>query len=331
MENYEKLRDLFELALWMHEDVEGVSIKDIEKRYKISRRTAERWRKSLYEIFPNMIEMDNFRHGKEKRWRIPQRSVNFNTLLTFSAQELAVFNTAISNLERSGLHDNAKILREVEIKVRSIIRPEHRTRITVDADAMMSAEGLALRPGPKVIADEGVVSKIRDAILSMHQIQISYLNRQGRVNNNTLMPYGIIYGDRNHYLLARHSDGYSEGEPHHFILSNIQEIKILPETYTIPDDFSLEKFTERSFGVFQEEPFEVEWLFDKDVAPDAKRFTFHPTQELIENPDGSLTVKFKAGGRREMDWHLYTWGNHVKVIKPKDWYETKLDDMYAKK
>lgn len=331
MENYEKLKNLFELVLWMHEAIDGVSIEDIEKRYKISRRTAERWRNELYKIFPNMIELDHFKYGKVKRWRIPQRSVNFNTLTTFSAQELAVFNTAIATLERCGMHNNAKILREVEIKVRSIIRPEYRSRITVDADAMMSAEGLALRPGPKVIADKEVISKIRDAILSLHQIKISYLPRTGKVNQYTLMPYGIVYGDRNHYLLARHSDGYDDGKPHHFILSNIQEIEILPETYNIPDDFSLEKFTERSFGVFQEEPFEVEWLFDKDAASDAKRFIFHPTQEMIENPDGSLTVKFKAGGRREMDWHLYTWGNHVKVKKPKDWYETKLDDMYAKK
>ena len=42
---------------------------------------------------------------------------------------------------------------------------------------------------------------------------------------------------------------------------------------------------------------------------------------MIKNPDGTLTVKFRAGGRLEMDWHLYTWGNHVKVIKPKNWKE----------
>ena len=85
----------------------------------------------------------------------------------------------------------------------------------------------------------------------------------------------------------------------------------------------MKKFSERSFGIFQEEPFEVEWLFDKEAAVNAKRYIFHPTQEMIENEDGSLTVKFKAGGAREMDWHLYTWGEHVKVIKPEDWEERK--------
>jgi len=31
--------------------------------------------------------------------------------------------------------------------------------------------------------------------------------------------------------------------------------------------------------------------------------------------DGSLVVKFRAGGRKEMDWHLYTWGDEVEVLE----------------
>lgn len=62
----------------------------------------------------------------------------------------------------------------------------------------------------------------------------------------------------------------------------------------------------------------------EEVADEAKNFIFHPKQKLIKNPDGTLTVKFKAGGRREMDWHLYTWGDKVKVIKPKDFDQRKV-------
>lgn len=39
---------------------------------------------------------------------------------------------------------------------------------------------------------------------------------------------------------------------------------------------------------------------------------------MIKNPDGTLTVKFKAGRHLEMKWHLYTWGDNVEVIKPKN-------------
>lgn len=326
MENYEKMIVLFKLAMKMQESAEGMSIYDIQEFVGCSRRTAERIRKALEEVFPQMEEITDERI---KRWYIPQRTLN--SMIAFSAEELAVLNTATKALKKCGMKDKADLLDNIASKLHALLRYDHKIRVEPDAEALMNAEGLALRPGPRVVVDEEVISKIREAVLSLHQIKIAYLNRTGKVSRNTLMPYGILYGDRNHYLLARHSDGYAGGKVHHFILSNIREIEILPETYGIPEDFDLEKFAERSFGVFQEDPFEVEWLFDKDAAADAKRFIFHPTQEMIENSDGTLTVKFKAGGRREMDWHLYTWGNHVKVIKPEDWYENKLEDMYVKK
>ena len=83
----------------------------------------------------------------------------------------------------------------------------------------------------------------------------------------------------------------------------------------------MDAFTKDCFGVYKEPPFEVEWLFDREVAAEAEKYIFHPTQKIKHNQDGSLTVKFCAGGRTEMDWHLYTWGKHVEVIKPKDWYD----------
>lgn len=55
----------------------------------------------------------------------------------------------------------------------------------------------------------------------------------------------------------------------------------------------------------------MEWLFDAEVAKKAEQYIFHPKQKMYKNKDGSLTVKFTAGGRVEMDWHLYTWGEHV--------------------
>lgn len=76
-------------------------------------------------------------------------------------------------------------------------------------------------------------------------------------------------------------------------------------------------YAERSFGVFQEEPFDVVWRFSPKTAPDARQFLFHPTQTFEEQPDGSLIVQFRAGGALEMCWHLFTWGDQAPVLKPK--------------
>jgi hypothetical protein len=47
----------------------------------------------------------------------------------------------------------------------------------------------------------------------------------------------------------------------------------------------LRAYTERSFGIYQEKPFDVVWKFSPDAAPDARLYQFHPTQ-TEDKPDG---------------------------------------------
>jgi predicted DNA-binding transcriptional regulator YafY len=37
---------------------------------------------------------------------------------------------------------------------------------------------------------------------------------------------------------------------------------------------------------------------------------------MEDREDGSLTVRFRAGGDLEMAWHLYCWGDQVEVLAP---------------
>ena len=55
MANYEKMYDLFDLAFAMQETSEGLSLEDIEQKYNVSRRTAERMRNALITYFPASI------------------------------------------------------------------------------------------------------------------------------------------------------------------------------------------------------------------------------------------------------------------------------------
>ena len=98
-------------------------------------------------------------------------------------------------------------------------------------------------------------------------------------------------------------------------MSNVQ---VTEHSFEWDDEFDLQTYAERSFGVFQEEPFQVVLRFEPDAAEDAANFRFHPTQTLHKNKDGSLTVKFTAGGLVEMCWHLVTWGTSVQVEQPRN-------------
>ena len=129
-----------------------------------------------------------------------------------------------------------------------------------------------------------------------------------------MCPYGFLYGNR-HYLVA-YSMNSKARDYRLFSLSNIEKVEVTDFPFRRHKEFLLRAFAERSFGVFQEKPFDVVWRFSPNAAADAKTFLFHPTQTLEDQPDGSLIVRFRAGGALEMCWHLFTWGDEVEVLAP---------------
>ena len=61
---------------------------------------------------------------------------------------------------------------------------------------------------------------------------------------------------------------------------------------------------------------------------DVAEFLFHPDQTVARNGDGSTTVRFTAGGIKEICWHLVTWGTAVTVEQPAC-LRRRLADMCA--
>ena len=220
---------------------------------------------------------------------------------------------------KTKLPEDVDAIENVLNKIKASMSKENLNKIEPDAEVLLEAEGYALRPGPKIKTNKLFMEKLRNAVIACKVIKIKY---QSKTKNEwrTVHPHGFLYGNK-HYLIAWHT---KRNAMCHFDLNNLQDIEVLNEYFVRDEKFSLEEFSRQSFGVYQEEPFDVEWLFDKEVAQEAAKYTFHPTQTSQMNEDGTLTVKFHAGGAREMDWHLYTWGEHVKVIEPKDFDVRKI-------
>jgi predicted DNA-binding transcriptional regulator YafY len=93
--------------------------------------------------------------------------------------------------------------------------------------------------------------------------------------------------------------------------SNFHQLR--DTTYERPKGFDLQEWLSESFGVWREEPLDVVWRFLPDVADEAAGYLFHPKQQTRRMEDGSLIVRFRAGGRQEMDWYLARWGDQVEA------------------
>ena len=310
---YEKAETVLRIALDMQGTAEGLSLEDIRQNYSdepLSRSTAERLRNAIERVFPALYQANE---GEvPKRWRLPNGAAT--SLAGVSAVDLASLTTAASILRRENMELQAARLDDVSTKLRAQLKGPTIAKLDPDLELLNEAEGLVMRPGPRPRINPEIVGKLRQAILSTSKVRIRYRYRgSGKRGFDTVHPYGFLFGHR-HYLIGW-SENIEAEDFRNFSLSNIEEITILDQTFQ-KQEFSLKAYSEQSFGVFQEEPFNVAWEFSPKVAADAKEFDFHPTQKMIEKPDGSLVVSFKAGGSLEMAWHLFTWGDEVKVLKP---------------
>jgi predicted DNA-binding transcriptional regulator YafY len=310
---YERAEVILRLALAMQGTREGLSLTDIGERFGVARRTAERLRDAVERLFPQMERTNPFE--RPKRWRIPAGTLN--GLVHFTAEELADLHAAVAVLRRDNREGEAITLERLAEKLRTLSWPDALRRIEPDLEAYLEAEGLALRPGPRPQVRQDVLSDLRQAILGCCKVRLYYRARMtGKLSRQIVCPYGFLYGNR-HYLIAYGMNPQAR-DYRMFSLSNIERAEILEYPFERRRDFSLKDYAERAFGVFQEEPFEVVWKFSAEAAVDAREFRFHPTQTMEEQADGSLLVRFRAGGAREMCWHLFTWGEHVEVVEPRD-------------
>jgi predicted DNA-binding transcriptional regulator YafY len=307
---HEKAEQLLRLCLMMASRAQGVSIEMIQQEFSVSRRTAERMRDAALRLLPQVDERTD--ESGFKYWRATDVPKG---LISVSAEEIGTLNSASEIMKTSNRPDAAKRLQDIATKLLASQSRGRQFQLAPDVELLMQSEGLALRPGPRVAVSVEHIETIREAILGSSRIAVSYKKRHSqRARDVTLEPYGILYGQRP-YLIAK-----QQGKPavRHYRLQGLSNVEILNEMFVRDEDFDLSTYDKQLFGVFNEPAFDVCWRFRPDAADDAEEYIFHPDQKAERGEDGSLYVRFRAGGAREMAWHLYTWGDSVEVIEPKD-------------
>ncbi len=306
---FQRATDIVRLAIRLQGTWRGLTLDDISEEFCVSRRTAERMRNAVEAAFGPLQRVD--RDDRKHHWRL--QSTALRQFVQITPEELAEAESAAESWDRTGLAERANILRELADKLRVLQRPRADEEFDADLEALMRAEGLAMRPGPRQHLEKGLLSLLRDAIKVRRTVEFEYVSQStGRRSLQRVQPYGVLYGNRA-FLVAR--TDWADGM-RLWRLVNMNEARATNETFERDPTFDLRRFAERSFGVFQEPIVETVLRFDAGVAGDAATFLFHPSQSLTKNTDGSLTVRFEAGGIDEMCWHLFTWGDSVTVEKP---------------
>jgi predicted DNA-binding transcriptional regulator YafY len=308
---------LLQLARLFAAEPAGISLDEIAEKFVVGRRTAERMRDAVAEVFPQLEEIEG---DRPKRWRLPNGlSGVFREPL---ADELAALHGVARRLEREGVRESATLLESLASKIEASLKPARRRTLAPDIEALLEAEGFVSRPGPRPVIAPQIFAQIREALLTGRRLAFSYRSESAEASAyREVVPYGLPYGHRV-YLVAAFP--WAE-EPVNYRLDRMSDVRPSEATGTRPRDFNLDAYAARSFAAFQEEPHDVVLRFSPKVADDVAAFQFHPTQTLTREPDGSTIVSFRAGGLRELAWHLFTWGDAVRIEAPKELRAVMVD------
>ena len=297
---YSRVSDILDLAVFMQSKIQGVTINEIAERYNVSRRTAERMRDSLLNIFPQVDEIET--DDLQKHWGFTNFSIN--NLISFSSKEIV-------NLEQLQRRTTNKELKEelsktVE-KIKALTR-KNLGSIENSVELFMQTEGYAVRQMPQYKISLDIINIIRNALQHSLCVSGKYHDKERLIE-----PLGLIYGEKI-YLIAREK---AKGDGiYNYLLHKFTDLKLTDKTFE-KGDFDLQEYTNQSFGVYHGEILDVKLLFNKELAQEASQYNFHPTQKGKWNDDGTYVVNFKASGSKEIIWHVFKWGAGCQIIAPK--------------
>ena len=295
---YSRVTDILDLITFMLSKFNGVSLNEIQERYNISRRTAERMRDAVLTAFSQVDEIET--DDRCKRWGFTNYSLN--ELVTFSNEDIAL----LEELKKTCNNLSQVEIENIIIKMKAL---KHKfTKIDEEKiELILQSEGYAIRQTQNFKVNLAQVSVIRQAIKEKRKLRAEYHDKI-----RILEPLGLIYGEKVHLIAREEEKGESE---FNYVLHKLKNIQITHEEFD-SKGFNLQECSKKSFGVHFGEIYDVKLKFIPEVAEDVMNYNFHPTQKINLQDNGSLIVTFKASGDKHIMWNLFKWGNAVDILAP---------------
>jgi predicted DNA-binding transcriptional regulator YafY len=315
---HDKARALLRLAQALAASAEGLTLDDMAREIGVGRRTAERMRDAIAEVFP---QLDAEANGPLKRWRI--RGGLTALFQQPTPEELVELAKASQALRAAGAAPRAEALESLERKVKSAMRSSALDRVAPDLEALARAEMIAVQAGPRPFEDQALILALRQAVLAMKAVRFTYLGGANPGRQRTVAPLGLMFGRANYLVAAE----LNQPAPRNWRLDRIRSLEVLDQQAAPPKDFDLQAYADRSFGIFQDEVHDVVLRATPEGAEEARNWRFHPTQQVLDQADGSVLVSFRASGMLELAWHLFTWQQKIEVVAPQALKDTLRDEL----
>lgn len=155
------------------------------------------------------------------------------------------------------------------------------------------------------------IHTLRQCIIEHRCLELTYrgFGRQEE-SHRVVAPYGLFFQWGLWYMV-----GYCRfrQEVRTFRVDRIQEVKPLDQRFTVPKEFSLRDYMERTMTY--EPAYRVEVRLEGELAGEVRDRHGH-WMEIADNGDGSITARFSVGTLEWAAGWVLGYGARAKVISP---------------
>lgn len=162
------------------------------------------------------------------------------------------------------------------------------------------------------------LSRLIHAIRDKHKVKFSYHKFwEDIVTKRFGDPYALKeFRDRWYVLVKDNKDNKIKT----FALDRLSELEITREKFQRPKDFNVQEDYRYYFGIITpegEEPKDIILSFDPVQGKYIKTLPLHETQEIIADNKDEVRIKLRLCITQDFIMELLSFGNRVKVLKPK--------------
>lgn len=182
---------------------------------------------------------------------------------------------------------------------------------------------LEIKPFKEYEKFREIINRVNDAAVRKKRVEIVYYTMSRKKETRRKVdPYRIWFFNGSFYMI-----GYCHlrNEVRIFALDRIKMLHQTREGFEVPEDFSLEAFTEPGFGVFQGKQVKVRIWFSSGIAEYIQEKIWHESQEIHPQGDGSVIFEAEVAETVELKSWIMSWGANALVLEP----ESLRDEIRA--
>lgn len=188
---------------------------------------------------------------------------------------------------------------------------------TLTANLEQLSETISFKHGSHSQIDDQTLQAVTQAALQRRSVSFHY-KKPGKnpVEKRTVDPYHVTNYLGKWYLIGR---DHTRDAVRTFLLARASNATMLNSVYSIPEDFSADRYLWNSFGIYSATgDYAVQIDFTPEVAEYISENLWHPSQTSTRLDDGGIRLDFRLGSLQEVAQWILSWGSNAHVHAPKE-------------